>query len=128
MRILLLGVFLISTLGVAQDYLDVLTVRYKLVPTLKFNKPENSSTQLTNIGANLVFPIKRTAKSTFVMGVDLSDTRLSLVPQSPAQNLQSATLQLGLLHNFSERWSATFALLPKWASGYNSKRLKDTFL
>ncbi len=111
---ILLGLFFIS--ANAQDYLDLVKFSYSNTNTNQFlNSIEKSSVETIKLQMN--FPIVLNQKNTLLTGLKTSRTQLKLDPNI-ANNFKFyfVGVELGIHQVYSEKWTATYLLLPNIAS------------
>ena len=109
----------------AQNYIDLGSISYAITPQNKF---ENSSEQsrMEELDLKLNFPVVIDEKNVFLTGLYANRVQVKLDPNiSENTNLNSLGLVLGLNHTYSEKWSATYVLLPKISSDLNELSGKD---
>ncbi len=75
-----------------------------------------------------MFPVVINKKNTFITGIDFYSTSIRLFPKARLSHLYSTTLKIGWATTFSEKWSATFVLVPKIASDYQNITSGDVYL
>jgi hypothetical protein len=109
----------------AQNYFDIGSISYANTPSNKF---ENSSeqTKLEELELKLIFPVVIDEKNVLLTGLYANRTQVELDPDISGNiNLNSIGLVLGLNHTYSEKWSATYMVLPKISSDLNGLSGKD---
>jgi len=109
----------------AQNYFDIGSISYANTPSNKF---ENSSEQtgVEELEVKLNFPVVIDEKNVLLTGLYANRTQVELDPDiSENINLNSIGLVLGLNHTYSEKWSATYMVLPKISSDLNELSGKD---
>jgi len=109
----------------AQNYFDVGSISYANTPSNKF---ENSSenTRVEELDLKLNFPVVLNEKNILLTGFYADRIRVKLDPELPENtNLNTIGLVLGLNHTYSEKWSATYLILPKISSDLNKLSGKD---
>jgi len=120
---LLIGLALMT--AKAQNYIDIGSISYANTPSNKF---ENSSeqTRLEELDLKLIFPVVINEKDVLLTGLYVNRIQVQLDPDiSENTNLNSINLLLGLNQTYSEKWSATYVLLPKISSDLNELSGKD---
>ncbi len=104
----------------AQEYLDLASVSY----TTSFNSnvlDEDRDTSIQEWSLNLDLPLVLNEDTALLFGLSSNKIGVELIPSpEPDTDLYSISLRLGVNHVFSERWSATFLLIPKVASDFTS--------
>lgn len=109
----------------AQNYFDVGSISYANTPSNKF---ENSSenTRVEELDLKLNFPVVLNEKNVLLTGIYANRVQVKLDPElSGNTNLNSIGLVLGLNRTYSEKWSATYVVLPKISSDLNGLSGKD---
>ncbi len=109
----------------AQNYIDIGSISYANTPQNKF---ENSSEQsrVGELDLKLNFPLVINEKNVLLAGLYVNRVQVKLDPNiSGNTNLNSINLLLGLNHTYSEKWSATYVLLPKISSDLYELSGKD---
>ncbi len=111
---ILLGLFFASIN--AQNYLDLVKFSYSNTNSNQFlNSTEKTRIEVINLQFN--FPIALNQKNTLLTGLNSSRIRLKLDPNSiDNSNLYAIGIKLGINQIYSEKWAATYFLLPKIAS------------
>jgi len=100
----------------AQNYFDIGSISYANTPSNKF---ENSSEQtgVEELELKLNFPVVVDEKNVLLTGLYANKIQVKLDPDiSGNTNLNTIGLLLGLNHTYSEKWSATYMVLPKISS------------
>lgn len=104
----------------AQEYLDLASVSY----TTSFNSnvlDEDRDTSIQEWNLSFDLPLVLNEKTALLFGLGTNKIGVELIPSpEPDTDLYSISLRLGVNHVFSERWSATFLLIPKVASDFTS--------
>lgn len=109
----------------AQNYFDIGSISYANTPSNKF---ENSSEQtgVEELELKLNFPVVIDEKNVLLTGLYANRIQVKLDPDfSGNTNLNTIGLILGLNHTYSEKWSATYMILPKISSDLNELSGKD---
>ena len=111
----------------AQDYVDLATAEYTKTPQNQFDSSLNtSSVQKANI--NLTAPVKLKNGSSLLFGVVYDRLQTKLFEQQEDEVSFSAyTLKLGINVKYSDKWSATYLLLPKIASNFEESLTKNDY-
>lgn len=110
-----------------QHHVDILKVNYGETFKNKF-EGFNTSTQIKSFEAEFILPIPLTENQAIISGIDHSNDRLQLFPQSEFTQLYNTTLKLGLASIWNEKWSSSIVLLPKIASDYKDFSGKDFYM
>jgi len=109
----------------AQNYFDVGSISYANTPSNKFEK-NSEQTRVEELGLKLNFPVVLNEKNVLLTGLYANRIQVKLDPElSGNTNLNSIGLVLGLNHTYSEKWSATYMVLPKISSDLNGLSGKD---
>jgi len=109
----------------AQNYFDMGSISYANSPSNKF---ENSSeeTGVEELELKLNFPVVIDEKNVLLTGLYANRIQVKLDPDiSGDTSLNSIGLVLGINHTYSEKWSATYLVLPKISSDLNELSGKD---
>ena len=109
----------------AQNYFDIGSISYANTPSNTF---ENSSekTRVEELDLKLNFPVVMDEKNVLLTGLYANKIQVKLDPDiSGNTDLNSIGLVLGLNHTYSEKWSATYVVLPKISSDLNGLSGKD---
>jgi len=109
----------------AQNYFDIGSISYANTPSNKF---ENSleQTKVEELGLELNFPVVLNEKNVLLTGLYANRIQVKLDPDiSGNTNLNTIGIVLGLNHTYSEKWSATYMVLPKISSDLNELSGKD---
>lgn len=109
----------------AQNYFDVGNISYANTPSNNF---ENSSenTRVEELDLKLNFPVVLNQENVLLTGFYANRVQVLLDPElSGNTHLNSIGLVLGLNHSYSEKWSATYVILPKISSDLNGLSGKD---
>src|SRR5680860_1022585 len=120
---LFLGLALMT--GRAQNYVDLGRISYANTPSNQF---ENSSeqTRVEELELNLNFPVVLNEKNVLLTGLYGGRIQVKLDPEFTGNtNMNTIGLLLGLNHTYSEKWAATYMLLPKISSDLNGLSGKD---
>ncbi len=120
---LILGLFLSGVS--AQNYLDIVKFSYSTTNSNHFlNSSEKTKIEAINLQVN--FPIVLNEKNTILTGLNSSRTRLKLDPfYEDNFNLYTIGIELGINQVYSEKWAATYFLLPGIASDLRNISKKD---
>ncbi|WP_271855392.1 DUF6268 family outer membrane beta-barrel protein [Patiriisocius marinus] len=125
---------------IAQDYVDILKVGYSQNFDSKYES-YSETTDIKSIDVDFTYPVVINKYNALITGFMYSRNNLELFPQlnqtqgptSPFRysdniSLHTTILKLGLATTFSDKWSGTFALLPKLASDYIDISNDDFYL
>lgn len=118
---------LVSFLGQSQNYVDLAKFSYGHTFDNRFEGTE-FSTNVLILEADITFPIPINEKYVFVSGLSFTKNRLQLFPDAPFNNLYGTTLKIGMLTQYSDKWSSTLVLLPKVSSDYEQISTKDFYV
>lgn len=122
--ILLIRIFLSSTIVLSQNYVDILKVNASTTPNNTFDS-SSTKTRLNELLVDLTMPVKLNDKLSVLTGVIYEGIQTKLFTNGIPKNFGSSTLKLGFNKQLNERWSATVVALPKIASDYNSFNHRD---
>lgn len=104
----------------AQDYIDIASVSYMTTPSTTFedDSPGNS---IKDWNIDLDFPIVLNNKTALLTGFTANQVQVYLDPASNnSTNLTAISLRLGINHTYSEKWNATYMVIPKIASDFSN--------
>ncbi len=109
----------------AQNYFDVGSISYANTPLNKFdNSSENS--RVEELDLKLTYPVVLNQENVLLAGLYANRVQVLLDPElSQNTYLNSISLVLGLNRNYSEKWSATYVVIPKISSDLNGLSGKD---
>ncbi|WP_255350051.1 DUF6268 family outer membrane beta-barrel protein [Mangrovimonas sp. TPBH4] len=111
----------------AQNYVDVLQVRYAYTPHSNFeNTPNHTDVNSFETVATVPFPINES--TAIIAGANFTYNNLKLFPNDSYYHLYNTTLRLGINTKLSETWQGTFIALPKIASDYQNISSDDFYL
>ncbi|MBT8393622.1 MAG: hypothetical protein KJN66_02120 [Bacteroidia bacterium] len=110
----LLFAFLCFT-GQTQNYFDIANFSYTNTPANNFEISE-AKTTVEEFALEFNFPIVVNEKTIFLTGFSGNTTTLSLDANKPTTTLNQIRLNIGVNRTISDKWSATFILLPKIVS------------
>ena len=122
--LLLIRIFLSSTIVLSQNYVDILKVNASTTPYNTFDS-STAKSKLNEVLVDLSVPIKINDKLTFLTGIIFEDIQTKLFTESNIKDFGSTTLKVGFNKQLTEKWSTTTVLLPKIASDYQSFGSKD---
>lgn len=122
-HILIIALILFCLKLQAQDYVDIVKATAHL--TQMGNDVNDLKTNIYNQNLQVYYPKRFSEKFVLLTGFTFENT--SLVPTNGAnsQNLLMGRLNLGVKLKYNERWGATYLVLPKIASNFQSVSLKD---
>lgn len=113
-----------SLCSYSQNYIDLLKINAGTTPLNTFDSSSTTSV-LNEYGVDATVPIKLNEKSTFLTGFIYENIQTKLFTEQRVQTLTSVVLKLGISHQFNERFTSTFMLLPKIASNFGQINNKD---
>lgn len=109
----------------AQNYMDIGSISYSNSPSNKF-KNSSEETRVEEWGLALNFPVVLNEKNVLLTGLYANMIQVKLDPElSENTNLNTVGLLLGFNRTYSEKWSATYVILPKISSDLNELSGKD---
>lgn len=126
MKKLLFVFFLIPYIASSQEYVDLFRIGYGKTLKNNFERVE-ANTQVTSFEAGFTLPLVINEKHAVITGADFSFNELQLFPNTAYTQLYSTNLKLGMASTWSEKWSSTFILLPKFASDYKNISNQDFY-
>lgn len=126
MKKLLAITFVASSLvnGMAQSYIDIARIFYSGTNQNYFENSD-SSTRINEMGFDLTLPLVLNSKAAFLTGLIYEETETKLFESEPRQSFSAIGFRIGFSKTYSERWSATYILIPKIASDLKSVTWKD---
>jgi hypothetical protein len=111
----------------AQEYVDIATAEYTKTPQNQFDSSLNTSS-LQKININVTAPVTLKNGSSLLVGVVYDRLQTKLFEQQEDEVTFSAyTLKLGMNVKYSDKWSATYLLLPKIASNFEESLTKNDY-
>ncbi|OMP32488.1 DUF6268 family outer membrane beta-barrel protein [Mangrovimonas sp. DI 80] len=111
----------------AQNYVDVLQIRYAYTPHSNFeNTPNHTDVNSFETVATVPFPINES--TAIIAGANFTYNNLELFPNDGYSHLYNTTLRLGINTKLSNTWQGTFIALPKIASDYQDISSDDFYL
>ena len=116
---LILILSLYSCSGYAQNYVDILHSEYTATPQNSFDS-STVTTDLQKININLTAPIPLKSGNTFLTGIAYDRVSTAWYPDTNTTPVSSYILKVGMNVKHSEKWSATYLLLPKVASNFKT--------
>ena len=120
---ILLGFFITSIH--AQNYLDLVKFSYSNTNSNKFFKSAEK-TSIEEFKLQLNFPIVLDQKNTLLTGLNSKKFHLQLDPDiTDSFNFYFIWLELGIHQIYSEKWAATYLILPGIASDLNTISKRD---
>ncbi len=122
-NIFLLAFILFISILQAQDYLDIAKVSYGNV-TLG-NVDNDIETDVSNVNAEVYFPVPIASDIVLISGFTYENTRLSLNNSISRTNLIMTRLNVGAKIDHGNKWSGTYVALPKFASDFNGLGAND---
>lgn len=108
----------------SQNYVDIAKLNYGHVPNVPIGDAGNS-TDVHDIDAGLVYPIKLNEKTALITGVDFSDQNLKVTGLGKTLNLYSVGIRFGASIQHSEKWSGLYVAIPKMAGDFGKVSSKD---
>lgn len=118
-RTLLLALLCCPLLIFAQKYLDLAKFTYANTPQNNFEDGPGS-TSIQEWQLRLQMPVPLNEQFVLLTGFTGISNRLQLDPASPgALNLYAFSTEIGLIQRFSTTWSATYMVIPKFASDFD---------
>ena len=103
------------TPGISQNYIDLLRIDYAGSSGNAFESgPGTSSIREWQLDANIPVPVSK--NNTILTGFLFEHIRVSLYPQQEAVAVKTLGLKFGLNQRYSNKWSGSYFLFPKFAS------------
>lgn len=121
---LMLILLVCSVIANAQDYIDLVKLDYAITPANTF---ENSAvtTKLYEMNGNLTFPIVINDNFTFLTGATYDRITATFDAELAEESVTGLTLKIGTNVKHNSKWSGTYMLLPKYASGLEKITNRD---
>jgi hypothetical protein len=123
---LILILSLYSFSSYAQNYVDILHSEYTATPQNTFDD-STATTDLQKININLTAPIPLKSGNTILIGIVYDRVSTAWYPNTNKTPVSSYILKVGMNVKHSEKWSATYLLLPKVASNFKEELRKEDF-
>lgn len=100
----------------AQNYIDIVKLSYSNTPLNKFENSQEK-TNVAQYALELNFPVVLNEKNTLLTGIFSNRTHLKFDSDNANYlNVNTIGLKIGLNSIYSDKWSATYLLLPKLSS------------
>jgi hypothetical protein len=110
----------------SQNYVDILNSEYTATPQNTFDS-SNQTTDLQKFNFNLIVPIELKNGNALLTGVVYDRVSAVWDPNENKMPVSSYILKVGINVKHSEKWSATYLLLPKVASNFKEELRKEDF-
>jgi hypothetical protein len=123
---LILILSLYSFSSYAQNYVDILRTEYTTTPQNTFDS-STATTDLQKFNINLTAPIPLKSGNTFLTGIVYDRVSTAWDSNTNKTPVSSYILKVGMNVKHSEKWSATYLLLPKVASNFKEELRKEDF-
>ncbi len=117
------GAFLHTT-GFSQNFIDLLRIEFASSPGNAF-KSGTGSSDIQEWTADVTVPIVFSAKNTLLTGFLYEHIDASLYAHQQKVSVSTLNLKLGLNQTYSETWSASYILLPKFSSDLKQYNAAD---
>ncbi|MCH1472650.1 MAG: DUF6268 family outer membrane beta-barrel protein [Bacteroidia bacterium] len=117
--------------GYAQNYIDLVHTEYTNTPQNNFKDQsiatDSNTSRVAKTHINLTIPIQLKNKNALISGIvfDQIDTRFW--GNTPSMPVSSVIVKAGMNIVYSDKWSATYILLPKLASSFNEEVNRSDF-
>ncbi len=103
------------TPGISQNFVDLLRIDYTGSSGNAFESGSGtSSVREWLVDANVPIPVSK--NYTILTGFQVEHIRVGLYPQQNASSVKNLGLKFGLNQRYSNKWSGTYLLFPKFAS------------
>ena len=112
---ILIALSLLSISIKAQNYVDILKVDYSISKSNDFKDTQGTS-DVKEWVVDATVPIVLSEKSTFLTGFVFENVSVSPYSGESEISVFTLNLKLGLNKTYSDKWSATYLLLPKFSS------------
>ena len=104
----------------AQDYIDIASVSYMITPAT-FYEDGSPGNAINDWNIDLDFPIVLNKKTALLTGFTANQVQVYLDPAALNNTkLTAVSLRLGINHTYSEKWNATYMVIPKIASDFTN--------
>lgn len=104
----------------AQDYIDIASVSYMTTPAATY-EDGSSGSAINEWNIDLDFPIVLNEKTALLTGFSANQLQIRLNPTSiDRTSLNAISMRLGMHHTYSEKWDATYMIIPKIASDFTN--------
>ena len=123
---LILILSLYSCSSYAQNYVDILRAEYTATPQNTFDS-SNQTTDLQKVNLNLTVPLELKNGNAILAGVVYDRVSTAWDPNENKMPVSSYILKVGMNVKHSEKWSASYLLLPKVASNFKEELRKEDF-
>lgn len=110
----------------SQNYVDILNSEYTATSQNTFDS-SNQTTDLKKFDFNLTVPIELKNGNALLTGVVYDRVSAVWGPNENKMPVSSYILKVGINVKHSEKWSATYLLLPKVASNFKEELRKEDF-
>lgn len=110
--------------GFSQNYVDLLRLEYSNSPGNAFKSGAGAS-DIQEVIADATIPIVLSTKNSLLTGFLYEHVYATLYSGQEPVTVNTVNLKLGLNQTYSDRWSATYFLLPKLASDLKRVRGDD---
>lgn len=99
----------------AQNYVDIMNLRYNYIPVNCLKEDENSDLTFTNYNIDFALPLEQKNKDVFITGAGFDKFKASTTETDQGSlNLTSVKLFLGYLHAWkNSRWTSYLEFTPK---------------
>ena len=124
MRVCLLIMLFGCFVGMAQNSIDIAKAYYSISPNNQFNQ-SSVKTNINEVGLDLTYPIALKSNNFIITGLAFENFNVKPDTNEVYQSFTSIAFRVGLNKSYSERWSATYLLIPKLASDLKSKSYKN---
>lgn len=104
----------------AQDYIDIASVSYMTTPSTTY-EDGSAGDALTEWNIDLDFPIVLNKKTALLTGFSANQLQIRLDPSATEQtSLRAISMRLGWHTTYSDKWDATYMIIPKIASDFTN--------
>ncbi len=107
-----------------QPYIDLLRIEYSGSLGNDF-KSGSGTSDVHEWVADVTAPVGLSPENTLLTGFLYEHVQVSLYADQPPVRVSTFNLKLGLNHIYSDTWSASYLLLPKYASDLKQYRSED---
>tara|TARA_B100000809_G_scaffold255560_1_gene294287 strand:- start:1080 stop:1976 length:897 start_codon:yes stop_codon:yes gene_type:complete len=115
---------LFSFVSFGQGYVDLARFHYSTTPQNEFDSIGGNTT-VEDFGLDVTLPIQLNESNVFLTGFNIDQITTKLHPDLNPTTISTVNLKLGYNKKHSDKWSATYMLLPKISSDFKNITSKD---
>lgn len=111
----------VSIASIGQNYVDLAKFHYSNTPHTSFDSIGiNETTQVQEMGADIMLPIQLDSNNTILAGLFLEKIKSQFEAPLGKQYVSTINLKIGFNTNHSKKWNGTYMLLPKLSSNFQT--------